>query len=49
MRLFYKSIWGTVVILNLQSDINTVHKYLETLGRKLLKEYIFMFYQWNLT
>ena len=48
MRLSYKSIWVTAVILNLQFDISSVWKYLETLDGEIFKEYCLGFSRWNI-
>ena len=37
MKLFYKDIWGTVVISNLEFDIINVVKQRETFGRKTIQ------------
>ena len=43
-RLFYKAIWGKVVISNLQLDTISAWKYQEHLGGRLLKDYCLIFF-----
>ena len=46
--LSFKSIWVTLVILNLQYDISSVYKKLKSVDEKLFKESLLRFFQCNI-